>query len=122
MNRNSVHIGLLIKTLILGIVMLFQAQVLSATNANDSVIDVPNYLIARWQRGLVGADVMASCPITVPAASRRGYGARHCGDGECRNALLKPASTLGRGDMPTSRFTNANAIGLNIFAFALARA
>lgn len=52
MNRDSVYIGLLIKTLILGIVMLFQAQVLSATNANDSVIDVPNYLIARWQRGI----------------------------------------------------------------------
>lgn len=47
----SANIQLLIKTLMLGIALLFSTQEIFAANANDSVIEVPNYLIARWQRG-----------------------------------------------------------------------
>ncbi|MCF0180510.1 MAG: hypothetical protein HUJ97_09765, partial [Bacteroidales bacterium] len=52
MKEKSENIKLLIKSLLLGIITLFSTQNLYASPSNDSIIDVPKYLIAGWYRGV----------------------------------------------------------------------
>ena len=52
MRKLSMNIGLLIRSILLGTIVLFSTHSLCASNSNDSIIDVPKYLISGWYRGI----------------------------------------------------------------------